>query len=1034
MSSNGLKSFGSWRKVKDESGSDYYYDEDTGTSSWYPPLLHQQMTDGNNGSNGGKGEWGLMDGLPPNDEQFQRNLTTGEVSWQMNESATKHTLAHSRVEAEGDDTSAYSSEANVFNEDTLFSSTSKGGVAILAVSSPRESEQKRESGSMRGLEVSKILDPTCSTSHPGKRPGGVVGDYQMGIAATQKVYQNAYRSLKTLDTKEQMRNDAQFEQRSREKWIARFRAQAAGIDAEHGLDDDGLGNDLDGSDGMPLASATAAAGTASGGRTARNSFVNGGTSDAKASADLKENFDLLGSKAIVVRQAYPWTMLVDVKSDNVIYRNETDGSYQVDVPNVFREKVETRTLSLDEELRRFFPEDEVQVDAGNGKGTAETTEYLGQTFRSELESRAQVQAERDAAQAAREIVPELTREFRHNIVETSSSQPPVITTKSHRQLEANSGDDSDSTSDATQGDGVLRPRSRAQRSVFSKRPIDFVNWVHQQEERGQSIYPAFYNIGPNFQPGPQPTKVALGGTCNAFTDTLTLLDRLRRMAVTGQSILQNGKEKNRLTSPGSGSGSRDPAGSYPQAFTSSDSLAYSMDMSLARDVARAGNGKGGFNTSAVGSVLGGLDTMSITGAADLTLNLTFDNPGSPATSPSTTQPPGSAFYAKTRGNTAAAANTTSSHQVAALEAFSAMDPSVPYSTSSRSRAVLPPRPVSASARSGRPVPGASSSRARPGSALAGGGNGSSSSSSRAHAPRERALSPLRHDGAKVKARNAASASAYGDEDAHEASHVHTNSDYNNNNNNTSQRIWSMDVLAHGSSAMGKEGLIDAHEAGRVDAAMQLRMQEEVVKLRRLEQEKRDFVVGVVRPGTPGAKNTRPPSPMRQRQQEQRQQERKIQSTYSWPKLAVALAAQNQEMRDSPLLSMAGALPTNQDLRSKIAHERMAQAETDRIAGVAQERAARGLAIEAVADDAGALREASYKMALQTVRLHSHFYKPTTAHTLPALLHIPLSLSLAMYIYNIYIDHFRLFRGNSMRLCFDIAVASPFPSPPPSIAL
>lgn len=90
------------------------------------------------------------------------------------------------------------------------------------------------------------------------------------------------------------------------------------------------------------------------------------------SLDGSMNFDALYSRAIIVKQTWPWTCLVDIKTDTIFYRNETEDRFQVEVPSVFKDVTQE--------------EDDEPVDFYAGR-EGEGAKDLVKRFKSELQTR-----------------------------------------------------------------------------------------------------------------------------------------------------------------------------------------------------------------------------------------------------------------------------------------------------------------------------------------------------------------------------------------------------------------------------------------------------------------------------------------------------------------------------------------------------------------------------------------------------------------------------------------------------------------------
>ena len=93
---------------------------------------------------------------------------------------------------------------------------------------------------------------------------------------------------------------------------------------------------------------------------------------AVLSLDGSMNFDALYSRAIIVKQIWPWTCLVDIKTDKIFYRNEIEDRFQLEVPLVFKGVQED--------------EEDESKDLYKGKD-GEGAKDLVKRFKSELQTR-----------------------------------------------------------------------------------------------------------------------------------------------------------------------------------------------------------------------------------------------------------------------------------------------------------------------------------------------------------------------------------------------------------------------------------------------------------------------------------------------------------------------------------------------------------------------------------------------------------------------------------------------------------------------
>ena len=124
----------------------------------------------------------------------------------------------------------------------------------------------------------------------------------------------------------------------------------------------------------------------------RRTGARAGAPRARTAAGSKSqsvDFDALYARAIVVRQKWPWTCLVDMKSDRLFYRNEVQDSFQLEAPPEFesqrdrddrlpRGRSEREDEKEEEDFDRF---DKPEIHAG------ETAADFVTRFKDELKAR-----------------------------------------------------------------------------------------------------------------------------------------------------------------------------------------------------------------------------------------------------------------------------------------------------------------------------------------------------------------------------------------------------------------------------------------------------------------------------------------------------------------------------------------------------------------------------------------------------------------------------------------------------------------------
>jgi len=157
------------------------------------------------------------------------------------------------------------------------------------------------------------------------------------------------------------------------------------------------------------------------------------TEQAVVSLDGSMNFDALYSRAIIVKQIWPWTCLVDIKTDKVFYRNEMDDRFQLEVPSIFK----------------VTDEEEEESDIYQGK-EGEGAKDLVKRFKSELQTRRNFAAHEHNVQM---------------VVNTSAAQEKGIqisSDKVHHPFQA-----TQSSTKSEESNPVSSPQKKWKRSVSS---------------------------------------------------------------------------------------------------------------------------------------------------------------------------------------------------------------------------------------------------------------------------------------------------------------------------------------------------------------------------------------------------------------------------------------------------------------------------------------------------------------------------------------------------------------------------------------
>ena len=203
---------------------------------------------------------------------------------------------------------------------------------------------------------------------------------------------------------------------------------------------------------------------------------------SKDGADLQHLFSTMYARAVVVRQLWPWTMLLDLKTDKIFYRNEDGGFFQTDAPAELLVAEQQRVHEMEEDFLDM-PDDDSFLHGGDG--TDKSVTFLTGAGSAEADHREQVLS-RKAALLQERYKHEVTR--RQVSVEAKKEAPKKLReTFQARQLASVSVPDRlkphmDEKRDQNEAQKMNLDLQRASRSVFTVPPVKYMTAFEEEQK------------------------------------------------------------------------------------------------------------------------------------------------------------------------------------------------------------------------------------------------------------------------------------------------------------------------------------------------------------------------------------------------------------------------------------------------------------------------------------------------------------------------------------------------------------------------